>query len=225
MADKTVAQLTSITSPADTDLVPVYDSTAQLLKKLTWADLITLLAAALGATYLTVADNLSDLNSASAARSNLGLGTAATMASSAFFQVTNNLSEVANAATARTNLGAAASSAPTITGGMTFSGSVKSNVQAVSALEIDLSLAEYFTKSISANSTFTFANATASKGQAFILFLTISSAAVPTWPAAVKWAGGVNPSSGLGNGSHELGFTTPDGGTTWVGHVGAKAYS
>ncbi len=46
------------------------------------------------------ANNLSDLASASSARANLGLGTAAQLASSALFQVANNLSEVASAATA-----------------------------------------------------------------------------------------------------------------------------
>lgn len=39
------------------------------------------------------------------ARAALGLGSAATMASSAFAQTTNNLSDISNAATARTNLG------------------------------------------------------------------------------------------------------------------------
>jgi hypothetical protein len=52
------------------------------------------------------ANNLSDLASASTARTNLGLGTASTLAQSAVLQTTNNLSEV-TPATARTNLGLA----------------------------------------------------------------------------------------------------------------------
>ena len=40
--------------------------------------------------------------------------------------------------------------APTITSGMTFSGSTKQNVQAMGALDVDLSVGEFFTKSISA---------------------------------------------------------------------------
>jgi hypothetical protein len=51
------------------------------------------------------ANNLSDLNSASTARTNLGLGTAATQASTAFCQTANNLSDLADAPTARGNLG------------------------------------------------------------------------------------------------------------------------
>jgi len=116
-------------------------------------------------------------------------------------------------------------SAPTITGGSTlsggetFTGSTKQNVVAMTALDIDVGAGEFFTKAISTNSTFTISNATASKAQAFALKLTISSAAVPTWPAAVKWATGVAPT--LGNGTHVLGFITFDGGTTWTGVLAA----
>lgn len=222
MADKDYSQLTSASSAADTDLIAIYPAGGPL-KKFLWSAFIAQVISSLGSAFLVVANNLSDLASASAARANLGLGTAATLASSALFQVANNFSEVANAATARANLGAAASASPTITGGMTFSGSTKSNTQAVGALDLDWSLAEFQTKSISTNSTFTFSNITASKAQALILELTISSSAVPTWPAAVDWAGGIAPT--FGNGKHVIGFITLDGGTTVNGFVGGVAFS
>jgi len=68
--------------------------------------------------YAQTANNLSDLASTSSARTNLGLGSAATQASSAFdaagaasaaqaasLQKSSNLSDLASASTARTNLG------------------------------------------------------------------------------------------------------------------------
>jgi hypothetical protein len=58
-----------------------------------------------GDGVLLIANNLSDLNSASSARTNLGLGTAATQNSTAFLQPSNNLSDVSNTTTARSNLG------------------------------------------------------------------------------------------------------------------------
>lgn len=221
MADKDYSQLSSATTASDTDLIAIYP-TGGPLKKMTWAVFKAAFVTALGSVYLTIANNLSDIASASAARANLGLGSAATLASSALFQVANNLSEIANAATARTNIGAASADAPTITSGMTYSGSTKQNVQALAGSAIDTTLSEFFTKSISSNTTFTFTNVTASKAQAFLLELTISSAAVPTWPAAVKWASSLDPSASLGNGVHDIGFFTLDGGTSWTGVVVAR---
>lgn len=222
MSDKDYSQLSSATTAADSDLVAIYPSGGPL-KKLTFASFKALVITALGTTYAQVVNNLSDLASASSARANLGLGSVATLASSAVLQTANNLSEIPNAGTARSNLGAAASASPTFTGGVTQSGSTKQSVQAVAAADFDLSLQDFFTKSISADTTFTFSNPTASKAQAFMLELTIASAAVPTWPAAVKWSGGTKPP--LGNGIHLIGFVTLDGGTAWKGVLSGQAFA
>lgn len=48
--------------------------------------------------------NLNELTTASAARTNIGLGSIATYSTASFLQSANNLSELANAATARSNL-------------------------------------------------------------------------------------------------------------------------
>jgi hypothetical protein len=213
MADKDYSQLTSATTAGDSDLLAIYP-TGGPLKKLTWATFKSLVITALGSTYLTVANNLADLASASAARANLGLGTAATLASSALFQVANNLSEVANAATARANLGAAASTSPTITGGMTFSGAVAGNTLAVAATTLDVSQAEYQTKSISANTTFTLSGQVAGKWSGMILELTLSSGAQPTFTGA-RWGGGSTPN--FINGVHLIGLIYS--GASWTAVV------
>lgn len=71
---------------------------------------------------LAIANNLSDVGSAVTARSNLGLGSAATYAATSFLQAANNFSDVSSASTARSNLGLGtmatqAASGVAITGG------------------------------------------------------------------------------------------------------------
>jgi hypothetical protein len=81
--------------------------------------------------------NLSDLANAGTARTNLGLGTAATFASSAFLQPSNNLSDVSSASTALSNLGGMSSA---LTSGRVFVGN-GSNVATGVALSGDCTLA------------------------------------------------------------------------------------
>jgi hypothetical protein len=89
------------------------------------------------------------------------------------------------------------------------------NVVAVSALDIDCSAGNYFTKTISANSTFTVSNVPASRSYSFTLELTHTSGTV-TWFSGVQWPGGTAPT--LTNGKTSLFmFVTDDGGTRWRG--------
>jgi hypothetical protein len=74
-------------------------------------DSVTMTIAQLDARYgggtaaLLKANNLSDLTSVPTARTNLGLGTAALLASTSLLLAANNLSDLVTPATARTNLG------------------------------------------------------------------------------------------------------------------------
>lgn len=93
---------------------------------------------------------------------------------------------------------------------------------AVGASDIDLSAGNYFTKTISANTTFTVSNAPASGTAAsFILELTNGGSNTVTWFSGVKWAGGTAPTL-TASGVDILSFYSHDGGVTWRGLVLAK---
>jgi hypothetical protein len=116
--------------------------------------------------------------------------------------------------------GAAPLASPTFTGTVTTAtsdmlGAVRGNITAVAALDIDCSLGNYFTKTINANSTFTFSNAPSSRAFAFTLELTHTSGTV-TWPTSVKWGGDTAPTLTTGK-THLFTFVTDDGGTRWRG--------
>ena len=91
------------------------------------------------------------------------------------------------------------------------SGTYAGNVVAVSALDIDCSTGNYFTKTINGNSTFTFSNVPASRSFAFVLELTHTSGTV-TWPSSVKFPADTAPTLTTGK-THLFVFETNDGGT------------
>ena len=94
-------------------------------------------------------------------------------------------------------------------------GTYAGNVTAVAALAINCSNGNYFTKTISANSTFTFSNVASSRAISFTLELTHTSGTV-TWPASVKWPSDTAPTLTTGK-THLFMFVTDDGGTRWRG--------
>lgn len=89
----------------------------------------------------------------------------------------------------------------------------------ISAANIDLSTANYFTRTVAANITFTVSNIpTSGTASSFILDLTNGGAYTITWFGGVKWASGTAPTL-TAAGRDALGFYTYDGGTTWTGLV------
>ena len=85
-------------------------------------------------------------------------------------------------------------------------------VTAMSANDMDLDDGEYFTKTVTANTTFTFSNIP-SGYSAWVLEITNGGNYTVTWPTETKWAGGVAApltSSGL----DVLVFTSDDSGST-----------
>jgi hypothetical protein len=94
-------------------------------------------------------------------------------------------------------------------------GTIAQNVVAMGALDVDCSAGNYFTKTINANSTFTFSNVPASRAFSFVLELTHTSGTV-TWPASVKFPSDTAPTLTTGK-THLFVFETNDGGTRFRG--------
>lgn len=87
---------------------------------------------------------------------------------------------------------------------------------------IDLWAATYWTKTITANTTFTISNApTSGFGGVIILTLTNGGSATVGWWAGIKWAKGTTPAL-TSAGKDVLGFFTTDNGVTWSGVVLSK---
>lgn len=94
-----------------------------------------------------------------------------------------------------------------------LAGTYAQTVVAVGALNIDCSTGNYFTKTISTNSTFTVSNVPASRAYSFTLELTHTSGTV-TWFSGVEWPGGTAPTLTTGK-THLFMFVTDNGGTRW----------
>ncbi len=104
----------------------------------------------------------------------------------------------------------------TFNAGLSVDGAYEQTAEAVSALDIDLSTGNYFTKTISANSTFTFSNPPSSGTVgSFTLELTHTSGTV-TWPTSVKFPADTAPTLTTGK-THIFVFVTDDGGTRYRG--------
>ena len=121
-----------------------------------------------------------------------------------------------DADTAKTDTAQTFTALQTLNAGLAVDGPYKQVAEAVSALDIDLSTGNYFTKTISGNSTFTFSNPPSSGTVgSFTLELTHSSGTV-TWPSSVKFPADTAPTLTTGK-THLFVFITDDGGTRYRG--------
>jgi hypothetical protein len=92
-------------------------------------------------------------------------------------------------------------------------GGYAGNIVPVAALDINCSLGNYFTKTISANSTFTFSGVPTARAYSFTLELTHTSGTL-TWPSSVNWPADTAPTLTTGK-THLFMFVTDDGGSRW----------
>ena len=90
---------------------------------------------------------------------------------------------------------------------------------AMAAHDVDLTLGNVQTYTLSGNQTLTFSNPPASgTAGSFTLIVTNGASATLTWPTSVDWAGGTAPTL-TASGIDILTFTTVDGGTIWYGFL------
>ena len=102
-----------------------------------------------------------------------------------------------------------------VSGQKTFAEGPYGTSVALSGTSINLSAGSVFTKTISANTTFSISNAPTGKASQFILILENGGAYTVTWPNSVVWAGGQAPALATA-GKNVLRFMTPNG-TDWFG--------
>jgi len=93
-------------------------------------------------------------------------------------------------------------------------GNYTSHIVAMGANDVDCSTANYFTKTITGATTFTFSNVPTSTAYIMTMEVTLNGSNAITWPAAVKWPADTAPT--LTDGKTQLfTFITDDGGTRW----------
>ena len=194
--------------------------------------------------YMVAANNLSDLTNAATARTNLGLGTAATTASTDY--ATAAQGALADSALQSADIGVSVQGydativvdadigstvqaydadttkndvANTFTATQTFGTSVVETKVAMGAHDIDLSAGNYFTYTLSGAQTLTVSNVASSGSvSAFVLEVTNGGSAALTFFSGVTWAAATAPTL-TAAGVDTLAFFTSDGGTTWRGFV------
>jgi hypothetical protein len=167
-----------------------------------------------GITDLAVADGGTGASNASGARTNLGLviGTDVQAYNS---NLTTWAGKTAPSGDVVGTSDQQALSAKTLLG-------VREVVSAISASDIDVSLANYFAKTITTTTTFTVTLIGAMNSAiSFILVLTNGGSATVNWWSGMTWAGGTAPTLTT-SGRDVLGFFTIDNGATWTGLVLGK---
>ena len=101
-------------------------------------------------------------------------------------------------------------------------GVLETSYNLASSNVLNLNLGNLFTKTLTANTTFSVSNLKASPStNSFIMELTNGGNFVITWWSGIKWSGGIAPVL-TSNGVDILGFYSYDNGTTWRGMVLSK---
>ena len=101
--------------------------------------------------------------------------------------------------------------------GTKVTGPYSANITAMGANDVDCSAGNYFTKTITGATTFTFSNAPTSVVYSFTMEVTLNGSNAITWPASVK--GPLDTAPTISDAKTQLfTFITDDGGTRWRGN-------
>ena len=92
-------------------------------------------------------------------------------------------------------------------------------IDAVSGVDLDLSVATHFTKTVTGTTAFTFSNPAVLRASSFTLKITNGGSQTVTFPASVDWPGGIAPLLTV-SGVDILMFLTDDTGTIYYGFIG-----
>lgn len=106
--------------------------------------------------------------------------------------------------------------AQSVGGVKSFTNAVREKSSVIINADIDLSLANHFTKTITAATTFTLTNVPATGTfMSFVLELSNAGGYTITWWSNVKWPGGIAPTLST-SGRDVIMFFTHNAGTTWT---------
>lgn len=102
-----------------------------------------------------------------------------------------------------------------------------STQNATGATTLNLTNGNVFDTTLTGNATFTFSGATNGKACSFSLYLHQDATGnrTVTWPASVKWSGGVPTLTTTPSAVDILVFETLNGGTTWYGSLVGTNFS
>lgn len=213
--EKTIASLASAAPSAD----PAFTGTPTAPTASTGTNTTQIATTAfVAAANQAKADLVSPQFSGTPQAPNAAVGTNSTqLATTAYVQAEVGQSiQAFDADTTKNDVANTFTAAQTLNAGLTVDGPYKQAAEAVSALDIDLSTGNYFTKTINGNSTFTFSNPPASGTVgSFTLELTHTSGTV-AWPSSVKFNADTAPTLTTGK-THLFFFVTDDGGTRYRG--------
>lgn len=132
-----------------------------------------------------------------------------------------------SAADAAASAADAAASAIAAAASAAASAAVATVTSTSNATTLNLANNLVFKHTFTENTTFTFSNPAATGTRTYFELFLFQDATgrTPTWPASVKWSNGTAPTLTTANAKYVVTFVTIDGGTTWVGTLGAEAYA